>query len=69
MPHDIWNHSSPTGIESIPPAVEAQSLNHRTARQVPEFVFSNEGSIQVKNCLRNEMNSSREIIQEKAHEK
>ena len=49
MPLDMWNHSSPTGIESISPAVEAQSLNHRRAREVPEFVFSNEDSMQVKN--------------------
>ena len=49
MPHGMWNHSSPTGIESALPAVEAQSLHQWTASEVPEFVISNEGFMQVEN--------------------
>ena len=30
---------SPTGIEAVPPAVEAQSLNHWTTREVPAIYF------------------------------
>ena len=29
--------SSLTGIEPVPPAVEAQGLNHWTAREVPDL--------------------------------
>ena len=27
------------GIEAVPPAVEVQSLNHWTTREVPVFVY------------------------------
>ena len=32
--HGLWD--GPLGLESVPPALEAQSLNHWTAREVPE---------------------------------
>ena len=28
------------GIEPVPPAVEVWSLNHWTAREIPDFVFN-----------------------------
>ena len=31
----IWDFSSQPGIKPEPPALEAQSLNHWTARRVP----------------------------------
>ena len=31
MPRGMWD-----GIEPVPPAVEARSLNHWTAREVPD---------------------------------
>ena len=34
-PHSLRDLSSPPGIEPAPPAVEARSLNHWTAREVP----------------------------------
>ena len=34
-PQDMWDLSSPTRNQTQPPAVEAQSLNHWTAREVP----------------------------------
>ena len=33
-PHGMWDVSFPTGITSLPLALEAQSLNHWTAREV-----------------------------------
>ena len=35
-PHGLWDLSSQPGIEPVPPAVEAQSPNHWTAREFPE---------------------------------
>ena len=38
VPHGLWDLSilvPQAGIELTPPAVEAWSLNHRTARNVP----------------------------------
>ena len=29
----------PPGIEPVPPALEAQSLNHWTAREVPDYLI------------------------------
>ena len=31
----MWHLSSPTGTEPVPPALEAKSLNHWTAREGP----------------------------------
>ena len=39
-PCSMWDLSSPPVLKPPPPAVEAQSLNHRTAREVPEIRFS-----------------------------
>ena len=39
------------GIEPVPPAVEAQSLNHWTAREVPRTELLNH-SEQDRNCIR-----------------
>ena len=36
-PHGMWDLSSPTRDQPVPPAVEAQSLNHWTARKVPKI--------------------------------
>ena len=38
-PHSMWDLSSLPGIEPVSPAVEAQNLNHWTAREVPCFAF------------------------------
>ena len=35
----MWDLSSPPRIKPAPPAVEVRSLNHWTAREVPESVF------------------------------
>ena len=35
VPHGIWDLSSQPEMEPMLPAVEAQSLNHWTAREVP----------------------------------
>ena len=35
----MWDLRSPPGMEPMPPAVEARSLNHWTAREVPKTVF------------------------------
>ena len=35
MVSHVGSYSSPTGMEPMPPAVEAQSFNHRTTREVP----------------------------------
>ena len=35
-PCGMWDLSSRLRIEPVPPALEAQSLNHWTAREVPE---------------------------------
>ena len=34
-----WDISSLTGIEPLPPAVEAQNINHWTAREVPKIIL------------------------------
>ena len=39
MLHDMQNHGSQLGIKSMAPAVEAQSHNHWTAREVPGRYF------------------------------
>ena len=39
-PSSLWDLSSPTGIELTLPALEAQNLNHWTAREVPRRYFS-----------------------------
>ena len=40
VPHSRRDLSSRQGIEPMPPLVEAQSLNHRTTKEVPrEIVF------------------------------
>ena len=36
-PGGMWDLSSPPVLKPPPPAVEAQSLNHWTAREVPEI--------------------------------
>ena len=36
----MWDLSSPPVLKPLPPAVEAWSLNHWTAREVPEIRFS-----------------------------
>ena len=38
MPHDMWIPPRPE-LEPVPPAVEVQSLNHWTTREVPRIVF------------------------------
>ena len=40
MAHGMWDLSSLTRDEPAPPAVEAQSLNHWTAREVPHASVS-----------------------------
>jgi len=35
VPHGMWDLSSQPEMEPVLPAVEAQSLNHWTAREVP----------------------------------
>ena len=37
--HAAWYAGSGPGIDSEPPAVEAQSRNHRTAREVPGMSY------------------------------
>ena len=38
--HGMWDPSSPwPGMQPESPAVEVQSLNHRTAREVPQMLF------------------------------
>ena len=32
-----------TGIESVPPALEAQGVNHRTTREVPVYRLFDDG--------------------------
>ena len=32
----MWHLSSLTRVEPMPPALEVQSLNHQTSREVPE---------------------------------
>ena len=39
MPRGAWNLVPWPGIEPVPPAVEAQSLNQWTNREVPDFSF------------------------------
>ena len=39
-PCSMWDLSSPPVLKPLPPAVEAWSLNHWTAREVPEIRFS-----------------------------
>ena len=36
-PHGMWDLSSPTRDQTHAPAMEAQHLNHWTAREVPEW--------------------------------
>ena len=38
-PHSMWDLSSLPGTEPMSPAVEAQNLNHWTAREVPRFLL------------------------------
>ena len=38
-PHSMWDLSSLLGTEPMSPAVEAQNLNHWTAREVPRFLL------------------------------
>lgn len=35
--HGIWDLSSSTRTESVPPEIEVQSLNHWDAKEVPNF--------------------------------
>ena len=35
----LWGLSSAPGIKPVPPALEAWSLNHRTAREVPWWLL------------------------------
>ena len=42
--HDL---SSLTRVESLPPAVEAQNLNHWTAREVPGFLYFDIKNVEV----------------------
>ena len=39
-PRGLWDLSSPPRMEPVPPALEAWSLNHWTAREFPKFLFS-----------------------------
>ena len=36
-PHSMWDHSFPTRVKPILPAVEAGTVNHWTTREVPSF--------------------------------
>ena len=44
--HGMWDLSSRPGTEPVPPAVDAWSLNHWTAKEVPFFVCE-DGSFKV----------------------
>ena len=35
MPHSMWDHSFSNRDQTMPPALEALSLNHWTASEVP----------------------------------
>ena len=37
VPRDMWNLSFPPGMEPLPLAMEEQSLNHGTAREIPRI--------------------------------
>ena len=39
MPNSMHDLKSPPGVEPAPLAVEAQSLNHSIAREVPQTAF------------------------------
>ena len=41
----MWDFSSQPGIQPVPPAMEAQNLNHWTTGEVPYFTYFKQCSV------------------------